>query len=64
MLEGVAAKVLSSYLGKYIDGLDPQNLSLGIGSGNVSLKNLRFRLDALREINLPIVVRAGENEEC
>ena len=59
MLEGVAAKILSAYLGKYIEGLDKENLSVGISSGNVCLRNLRIRLDALKEINMPVVVRAG-----
>jgi vacuolar protein sorting-associated protein 13A/C len=64
MLEGIAAKILSSYLGKYIEGLDKENLSVGITSGNVSLRNLRIRLDALKEINMPVVVRAGADCVC
>ena len=35
------------------------SLSMGISSGNVQLSNLRIRLDALKDLNLPLAVRAG-----
>ena len=59
LIEGVAAKVLAGYLGKYVKGIEKKNLKMSIGSGNVSLEKLELRADALSELDLPIFVKAG-----
>jgi hypothetical protein len=59
MLEGLAATILSRYLGSYIDGLQRENLSIGIGSGDVVLENLQLKRDALDDLDLPVIVKSG-----
>tara|TARA_R110002050_G_scaffold33947_1_gene86025 strand:- start:256 stop:432 length:177 start_codon:yes stop_codon:yes gene_type:complete len=44
MFEGIVASVLSRYLGKYIQGLEAQNLSVGLLGGAISLKDLRIKV--------------------
>jgi hypothetical protein len=64
MLEGLAAGILSSYLGAWIEGLQRENLKIGIKQGNVTIENLKLRKEALRDLNLPIAIKAGSNECC
>ena len=60
MLEGVVASILTKYLGKYVDGLQRENLNVSLGEGDVVLENLTLRTDALEDLELPIVVRSGK----
>ena len=50
---------LNVYLGKYVEGLDPQSLKVSVWAGDVVLRNLRLRPEALKGLNLPITVRGG-----
>lgn len=59
MLEGLAAGILSSYLGAWIEGLERENLKIGIKQGNVTIENLKLRKEALRDLQLPIAIKAG-----
>jgi hypothetical protein len=59
MLEGIIATVLSRYLGDYIEGLERENLSLGISSGHVKLENLRLKKEALADLELPLEIKEG-----
>jgi hypothetical protein len=43
MLEGIIAAFLAKYLGKYIEGLNKENLKLSLGSGDLVLENLELR---------------------
>lgn len=60
MLEGVAASILSRYLGKYIDGLQKENLNVSIGDGDLVLENLKLKEEALDDLELPIQVCGGK----
>lgn len=57
-LEGAATSFLTKYLGKYIDGLN--NINLSLGQGDIKLENLTLRKDALDDLELPVVVKAGD----
>lgn len=59
MFEGLIVDLLNNYLGRYIQNLDPDDLRVGIFSGNVELTNLQLRPEALFELDLPIEVKAG-----
>ena len=52
--------ILSRYLGKFVKGLDKENLKIAIFGGDVVLENLEIRVSALRELHLPVSVKAGE----
>ena len=59
MFEGIVADILSRILGKYVENFNKEQLSIGIFGGNVSLKNLRLKGEALADLNLPITVIRG-----
>ncbi|XP_047110726.1 vacuolar protein sorting-associated protein 13D [Schistocerca piceifrons] len=59
MLEGLVAWVLNTYLGKYVENLNTDQLSIALLQGEVELENLPLRKDALRQVGLPIQIRSG-----
>ncbi|KAL4858517.1 Vacuolar protein sorting-associated protein 13C [Chlorella vulgaris] len=59
MFEGYVVYYLNQYLGKYVDGIDQKSLSLSIYKGDVVLRNLQLKADALEGLDLPVTVRAG-----
>ncbi|EKD14034.1 uncharacterized protein L3040_007960 [Drepanopeziza brunnea f. sp. 'multigermtubi'] len=59
MLEGLVASLLNRFLGMYIRNFDPKQLNVGIWSGDVKLRNLELRREALDQLKLPINVVEG-----
>ncbi|KHJ35601.1 putative vacuolar protein sorting-associated protein vps13 [Erysiphe necator] len=59
MLEGLVASLLNRFLGLYIQNFDPKQLNVGIWSGDVKLRNLELRREALDQLKLPINVVKG-----
>lgn len=59
MLEGLVANLLNRFLGAYIDNFDPKQLNVGIFSGDVKLRNLKLRREALDKFKLPVDVSEG-----
>ncbi|XP_077998114.1 intermembrane lipid transfer protein VPS13D-like [Glandiceps talaboti] len=59
MLEGLAAWVLNTYVGEYLENLNTDQLSIGLLQGAVELENLPLKKDALRGLDLPVEVKAG-----
>ncbi|CAH0555796.1 unnamed protein product [Brassicogethes aeneus] len=59
MLTGLVAWVLNNYLGKYVDSLNTDQLSIALLSGKVELENLPLRKDALYNLGLPIEIKNG-----
>ncbi|XP_013405463.1 vacuolar protein sorting-associated protein 13D-like isoform X2 [Lingula anatina] len=59
MLEGLAAWVLNTYVGEYLENLNTDQLSIGLLQGAVELENLPLKKDALKSLDLPIEVKAG-----
>ena len=59
MLEGLVANLLNRFLGMYVKNFDPKQLNVGIWSGDVKLKNLELRREALDQLHLPINVVEG-----
>jgi vacuolar protein sorting-associated protein 13A/C len=58
MFESIVSDILVKSLGKYIE-LDASQLSLGVWSGDVQLRDLVLRPDALASLNLPIAIKYG-----
>jgi vacuolar protein sorting-associated protein 13A/C len=59
MFEAQVAFYLNQYLGKYVYGLDAESLRISVWNGDVELRNLQLKPEALAELNLPITVKAG-----
>ncbi|KXX82464.1 Vacuolar protein sorting-associated protein 13 [Madurella mycetomatis] len=59
MLEGLVAGLLNRFLGMYVKNFDPTQLKVGIWSGDVKLRDLELRREALDQLKLPINVIEG-----
>lgn len=59
MFESLVANLLNRVLGSYIENFDPNQLNIGIWSGDVKLKNLRLKKESLDKFRLPIDVKFG-----
>jgi vacuolar protein sorting-associated protein 13A/C len=59
MLEGLVASLLNRFLGMYVKNFDPGQLKVGIWSGDVKLRDLELRREALDQLKLPINVAEG-----
>ncbi|XP_028393538.1 vacuolar protein sorting-associated protein 13D-like [Dendronephthya gigantea] len=57
MLESLAAWVLRTYVGEYVENLNTDQLSIGYGT--VELENLPLRKTALQGLELPLEVKSG-----
>ncbi|KAI8935314.1 hypothetical protein NX059_007900 [Plenodomus lindquistii] len=59
MLEGLVSNLLNRFLGMYVQNFDPKQLNVGIWSGDVKLRNLQLRREALDQLRLPLNVVEG-----
>ena len=59
MLEGLVANLLNRFLGMYVKNFDANQLNVGIWSGDVKLRNLELRREALDQLHLPVNVVEG-----
>ncbi|KAK3113583.1 Vacuolar protein sorting-associated protein 13 [Teratosphaeriaceae sp. CCFEE 6253] len=59
MLESLVANLLNRVLGMYVRNFDPKQLNVGIWGGDVTLKNLELRREALDQFHLPLNVVEG-----
>ncbi|GAA6031882.1 hypothetical protein JCM8097_003317 [Rhodosporidiobolus ruineniae] len=59
VLESVVSGVLNRFLSAYVDNLNSNQLNVGIWSGDVKLRNLRLKKEALDKFRLPVDVIEG-----
>ena len=59
MLEGLVANLLNRFLGMYVKNFDAKQLNVGIWSGDVKLRNLELRREALDQFHFPVNVVEG-----
>ena len=59
MLEGLVSTLLNRFLGMYVQNFDPKQLNVGIWSGDVKLRDLELRREALDQLKLPLNVIEG-----
>jgi hypothetical protein len=59
MFEAQVAWYLNAYLGKYLSGLDAESLKISVWKGDVQLRNLHLKPEALNGLDLPVTVKAG-----
>ena len=58
MLEGLAAKILQNYIGKYVN-VNADKLSVGLLSGVVELENVPLKPEAFNDHDLPFELKFG-----
>lgn len=56
MFEALLEKILLNYFGKFISGLNSNNLHLQIWSGDVSIENVNLRPEIMDLIDFPITL--------
>ncbi|KAJ7944655.1 pleckstrin-likey (PH) domain-containing protein [Quillaja saponaria] len=59
MLEDQVAYLLQKYLGNYVRGLNKEALKISVWQGDVELKNMQLKPEALNALKLPVKVKAG-----
>lgn len=59
MLEDQVAFFLEKYLGNYVRGLNKEALKISVWQGDVELKNMQLKPEALNALKLPVKVKAG-----
>ncbi|QDZ20283.1 vacuolar protein sorting-associated protein [Chloropicon primus] len=60
MFESKLTALLEKYLGDYVCGLDKDALKVSVWSGNIVLKNLKLKPDALKFLGIPgLQVKSG-----
>ncbi|KAI0218945.1 Vacuolar protein sorting-associated protein 13 [Massospora cicadina] len=59
MFESVIANVLNKFLGDYVENFQSNQLNIAIWNGDVKLKNLRLKKEALYKLRLPLEFREG-----
>ena len=59
MLESLVANLLNRFLGMYVKNFNAKDLQVGVWSGEVKLRNLELRREALDQLHLPINVVEG-----
>ncbi|CAI0626123.1 unnamed protein product [Linum tenue] len=59
MFEAHVLHLLRSYLGEYVHGLSSEALRISVWKGDVVLKDLKLKAEALNSLKLPVTVKAG-----
>ncbi|XP_078437793.1 pleckstrin homology (PH) domain-containing protein isoform X2 [Wolffia australiana] len=59
MLEDQVASLLQKYLGNYVKGFNKEALKISVWRGDVELKNMQLKPEALNALKLPVKVKAG-----
>ncbi|OQV26154.1 Vacuolar protein sorting-associated protein 13C [Hypsibius exemplaris] len=59
VFEGILVEVLNTFLGDYIENLDKDQLSVAVWSGNIELRELKFKDSLLDDLNYPIRTAFG-----
>ncbi|CAK8539544.1 unnamed protein product [Lathyrus sativus] len=59
MLEDQVSYLLQRYLGNYVRGLNKEALKISVWKGDVELKNMQLKPEALNALKLPVKVKAG-----
>ncbi|KAL2987622.1 hypothetical protein AAZX31_11G038900 [Glycine max] len=59
MLEDQVAYLLQRYLGNYVRGLSKEALKISVWKGDVELKNMQLKPEALNALKLPVKIKAG-----
>lgn len=56
MFEALLEKILLSYFGKFITGLDKNNLHLGVWKGDVVIENVNIKPEVMDMLDIPLII--------
>ncbi|KAI9292119.1 vacuolar protein sorting-associated protein vps13 [Neoconidiobolus thromboides FSU 785] len=59
MFEAVVVSVLNKFLGDYVENFQANQLNIAIWNGDIKLKNLRLKDEALSKLKLPMDFKEG-----
>jgi vacuolar protein sorting-associated protein 13A/C len=59
MFEAHVLHLLRKYLGEYVHGLSSEALRISVWKGDVVLKDLKLKAEALNALKLPVTVKSG-----
>ncbi|XAR56953.1 hypothetical protein NMG60_11024930 [Bertholletia excelsa] len=59
MFEAHVLHLLRKYLGEYVHGLSAEALRISVWKGDVVLKDLKLKAEALNSLKLPVTAKAG-----
>ncbi|KAL8484750.1 hypothetical protein ACS0TY_027161 [Phlomoides rotata] len=59
MFEAHVLHLLRKYLGEYVHGLSAEALRISVWKGDVVLRDLKLKAEALNALKLPVTVKAG-----
>ncbi|KAI9919525.1 hypothetical protein PsorP6_017405 [Peronosclerospora sorghi] len=59
MAKAIITSILEAQLGKYVDGLRSESLVVGLWSGELELRDLALKPNALAELQLPVAIASG-----
>ncbi|XP_076324166.1 LOW QUALITY PROTEIN: intermembrane lipid transfer protein VPS13A-like [Tachypleus tridentatus] len=59
MFESIVSDLLNKFLGDYVENLDRSKLKLAIWGGNIILKNLDIKQNALEDLDIPLKIAFG-----
>lgn len=54
MFEVILQKLLNNYLGKYIIGLDRDQLKVGLVNGDIRIQKVELNHEIIKLLNLPL----------
>lgn len=57
MFEALVEKLLNKILGEFVESFSADNLSIGIWSGEVILKNVILKKSIIKKLNLPFKIK-------
>ncbi|XP_031479692.1 uncharacterized protein LOC116250249 isoform X3 [Nymphaea colorata] len=59
MFEAHVSHLLKKYLGDYVQGLSAEALRISVWKGDVVLRDLQLKAEALNSLKLPVIVKGG-----
>lgn len=57
MLEGILEKILVSYFGTYLSGIDKSNIHFGVFTGNLIIENVGIQQKLIDLLEWPIKLK-------
>uniref|UniRef100_A0A453S1M4 Uncharacterized protein n=1 Tax=Aegilops tauschii subsp. strangulata TaxID=200361 RepID=A0A453S1M4_AEGTS len=59
MFEGVVSQVLAGLLGRYVKGIQKEQLKIGIWNEEINLENVELILEAFDYLQLPFALKTA-----